>query len=149
MERAQIGDNGKIKVIFLCIHNSARSQMAEAFLREYGGENFIVKSAGLKKTEINPLVEKVMEEIGISLLGQYSKTIDEALLDVGSFDYVISLCEPDIWQCVTLPTGKHIHWEIPDPSKIKGSREEVLGRIRLIRDGIRNRVVQFVNEVSN
>ena len=132
----------KQRVMFICIHNSARSQMAEAFLRQLAPDRFDVHSAGLEAGTLNPLVVKAMEEIGISMDGHYAKKAFEYIKRGERFDYVITVCdESNAERCPTFP-GKAIrmHWSFPDPSALQGTEEEKLSAIRLIRDEIQAKV---------
>ncbi|MCM0755179.1 arsenate reductase ArsC [Desulfovibrio aminophilus] len=135
---------GKTKVLFICVHNSGRSQMAEAFLNRYGGEEFQVESAGLEPTEINPLVVEVMAEEGIDLAGKKTQSVFD-LFRVGRlFDYVITVCDDaNEAKCPVFPGVTHRwHWPFPDPSKLSGTREEQLAQLRVIRDQIKDQVLR-------
>ena len=136
----------KERVMFICIHNSARSQMGEAFLRHLGGDRFEVHSAGLESGTLNPLVVKAMEEIGISMKGHYAKNALQYISRGERFDYVITVCdESNAERCPMFP-GKAIrmHWSFPDPSAITGTDEEKLAGIRPIRDAIGDRVKSWL-----
>ncbi len=125
-------------VMFICIHNSGRSQMGEAFLRHYAGNRFEVFSAGIEQGSMNPLVVKAMAEIGIGMEGQYAKKAQDFVDRGEHFDYVITVCdESNAERCPMFP-GKHkrMHWGFPDPSALKGTEEEKLAGIRPIRDEI-------------
>ncbi|WP_415519197.1 MAG: arsenate reductase ArsC [Desulfovibrio aminophilus] len=135
---------GKTKVLFICVHNSGRSLMAEAFLNRYGGEEFQVESAGLEPTEINPLVVEVMAEEGIDLVGKKTQSVFD-LFRVGRlFDYVITVCDDaNEAKCPVFPGVTHRwHWPFPDPSKLSGTREEQLAQLRVIRDQIKDQVLR-------
>lgn len=133
---------GKTKVLFACVHNSARSQMAEAYLRKFGGEDFEVESAGLEPTEIDPLVVEAMAEEGIDLAGKKTQDIFELYRQGRLFDYVITVCDEEIEnQCPVFPGVTHRwHWPFPDPAKTTGTHEEKLAQVRIIRDQIKERV---------
>jgi arsenate reductase len=107
----------KVKVLFLCTGNSARSQIAEAFLRKYGGDEFEAYSAGLEPKGIHPYTESVMEEVGVGLSGQYSKHVREYMGKV-HFAYVITLCADAEASCpTTFPgIGQRLHWSFEDPA---------------------------------
>jgi arsenate reductase len=137
----------KPKVIFLCTGNSARSQMAEAFLRKYAGERFEAHSAGLKPTGINPYTLRVMEEIGVSLEGQTSKGVREYLGKV-HFTYLFTVCGHAEKNCprIFLSQGKHIHWDFEDPAAFDGSDEEKLAKFRQVRDQIDQRIQEWLAE---
>jgi arsenate reductase len=120
----------KTKVIFLCTGNSARSQMAEAFLRELAGDRFEVHSAGLEPKGINPYTVRVMDELGISLAGQSSKSVSEYLGKM-HFSYLVTVCGHAEKNCprIFLTQGKHIHWDFEDPAAFEGTEEEKKGKI--------------------
>jgi len=136
----------KTRIMFVCIHNSARSQMCEAFLRHYAGDRFDVHSSGIESGKLNPLVVQAMDEIGISMDGHYAKPAREYIDRNEKFDYVITVCdESSAERCPMFP-GNHIrlHWGFPDPSAIPGTDEEKLAGIRPIRDAIRQRVLGWL-----
>lgn len=140
----------KKRVLFVCIHNSGRSQMGEAFLRHLAGDRFEVHSAGIESGKLNPLVVRAMEEIGISMEGHYAKTV-QSYLDRGErFDYVITVCdETNAERCPTFP-GRHqrLHWGFPDPSALSGTDEVKLAGIRPIRDAVRRRIEEWLETVE-
>ncbi len=133
------------KVLFLCTGNSCRSQMAEAFLRLYGSDQFEAFSAGLQPTEINPFTYKVMAELGLDLAGQRSKGVDE-FLGKELFQYLITVCDDADKNCPTVWPGvsQRLHWSFEDPAKFEGSEEERLAKFRAVRDQIRRRVQEWV-----
>lgn len=133
------------KVLFLCTGNSCRSQMAEAFLRLYGSDQFEAFSAGLQPTEINPFTYKVMAELGLDLAGQRSKGVDE-FLGKELFQYMITVCDDADKNCPTVWPGvsQRLHWSFEDPAKIEGSEEERLAKFREVRDQIQRRVQEWV-----
>jgi len=137
----------KPKVIFLYTGNSARSQMAEAFTRKYAGDRFEVHSAGLDPKGINPYTIQVMEEIGISLDRQSSKSVNEYLGKV-HFAYLFTVCGHAEKNCphIFLTQGKHTHWDFEDPAAIKGSDEEKLAKFREVRDQIDQRIQEWLSE---
>lgn len=137
----------KIKVLFLCIGNSARSQMAEAFLKKYGGDQFEAYSAGTEPKGINPYTERVMEEVGIGLSNQHSKHVKEYMGKV-HFGYLITMCNEAEKSCpTTLPgIGQRLHWLFEDPSAFVGSDAEKLERFREVRDQIEQRIKAWVSE---
>ena len=122
-------------VLFLCTHNSARSQMAEAFLNNLCGDKFKAESAGITPTQVNPYVVRVMAEIGIPLTGHRSKSITE--FQGKTFDYVVTVCDQAREQCPFFPGEKQIHRSFPDPSSFTGTEEEILAKVRLVRDEIK------------
>lgn len=133
------------KVLFLCTGNSCRSQMAEAFLRLYGSDQFEAFSAGLQPTEINPFTYKVMAELGLDLAGQRSKGVDE-FLGKELFQYLITVCDDADKNCPTVWPGvsQRLHWSFEDPAKFEGSEEERLAKFRAVRDQIQRRVQEWV-----
>ena len=132
------------RVLFACTHNSARSQMAEAFLRELGGDRFEVFSAGVQSTGIRPETHTVMEEVGLSLARHRSKPMGEFAGQ--RFDYFITVCADAGEACPFLP-GEHIsaHWDVADPARAEGTDEERLDAFRRARDELREKVLEFVS----
>jgi arsenate reductase len=127
------------RVLFLCTHNSARSQMAEGLLRHLAGDRFKAMSAGTEATRVRPLAVRAMEEIDIDMSGQESKTLDRYLQE--PFDYVITVCDDANEACPFFPGAQsRLHWSFEDPSKAEGSEEERLEVFRRVRDGIKDRV---------
>jgi arsenate reductase (thioredoxin) len=129
----------KKRVLFLCTHNSARSQMAEGLLRALGGEAFEAFSAGTEATHVRPLAIRAMAELGIDISRQQSKTLDEYLDQ--PFDAVITVCDQANEACpVFFGARERVHWSFPDPSKARGTEEQRLAAYRLARDAIRERI---------
>jgi arsenate reductase len=129
----------KARVLFLCTHNSARSQMAEGLLRHLAGDRFEAHSAGTEATHVRPLAIRVMDEIGVDISGQESKTLERYLGE--PFDYVITVCDDANEACPFFPgTKSRLHWSLPDPSAAKGTEEERLEVFRSVRDALRDRV---------
>ncbi len=127
------------RVLFLCTHNSARSQMAEGLLRAMGGNEFESFSAGTEATHIRPLAIKAMSELGIDITSQHSKVLNEYLSQ--SFDYVVTVCDNANETCPIFPGAKNrLHWSFPDPSKATGSEEEQLAVYRAVRDNIAGKI---------
>lgn len=135
--------------LFLCTGNSACSQMAEAFLRQYGSDRFEAYSAGLVSSEINPHTIQVMEEIGISLGCQHSKSKRE-YLGKEHFGYIITVCDYVEENCPTtfLGVGKRMHWSFEDPAAFEGTEQEKLEKFREIHDQIAHRVQTWLGEVA-
>jgi arsenate reductase len=126
----------KERVLFICTNNSARSQMAEAILRNLYGDRYEAYSAGTNPSGLNPYAVKVMDEIGIDISGQRSKGMDE--FEGVNFDYVVTLCDQAKEACPFYPGGKrYIHRGFEDPSGIKGTEEEKLANFRKVRDQIK------------
>ncbi len=131
-----------MKVLFLCTHNSARSQMAEGLLRSMYPDNFYIESAGLEETQVRPLAIKAMEEIGIDITSHYSKKLDRFLED--DWDYVITVCDSANEVCPFFPGGKErIHRSFKDPSQATGTEYEQLAVWRSVRDEIRAWIEEF------
>ena len=134
------------RVLFLCTHNSARSQMAEGLLRYLAGDRFEAMSAGTEATGVRPLAVRAMDEIGIDISVQESKTLERYLED--PFDYVITVCDDANETCPFFPkAGNRLHWSFQDPSRAEGLDEERLEIFRRVRDEIRGRIEQeLVND---
>lgn len=133
----------KLRVLFLCTHNSARSQMAEGFLRALAGGRFDVASAGTEATRVHPLAIRAMEEVGIDLTGHTSKTIDAFLGQ--SWDYVVTVCDSANERCPMFPGGTtRVHWSFDDPSQAIGTDEDKLKEFRRVRDEILTRLRQWL-----
>jgi arsenate reductase (thioredoxin) len=136
---AEVGD--RTRVLFLCTHNSARSQMAEGLLRHLAGDRFEVHSAGTEATHVRPLAIRAMDEIGVDISGQESKTLERYVED--PFDYVITVCDEANEACPFFPGAQNrLHWSFEDPSRADGSEEERLAVFRKVRDQIKSRVEQ-------
>jgi len=133
------------RVLFVCTHNSARSQMAEGFLRHLGGDAFEAASAGTEPGELHPLAVEVMAEAGIDISGQRAKAVDDFVRQ--RFDYVITVCDDAREACPFFPgAARRLHWSLPDPSAASGSREERLSVFRAVRDEVRRRVEEFLTD---
>ncbi len=132
-----------IRVLFVCTHNSARSQMAEGFLRALAGDRFDVASAGTEAPRVHPLAILAMEEVGIDLRGHTSKTIDAFLSE--RWDYVITACDNANERCPLFPgETTRIHWSFDDPSQATGTDEDKLEKFRRVRDEIFTRLRQWL-----
>lgn len=146
----------KKHVIFICIHNSGRSQMGEGFLRALAGDRFEVASAGIETGTMNPLVVKAMAEVGVDISAQYAKTA-QSVIDAGRrFDTVITVCDETAAERCPLfpgrgtnPNAERLHWGFPDPSALTGTDEEQLAGIRPIRDAIQSRIEQWLEETDH
>ena|SRR5579884_204307 len=131
----------KQRVLFICTHNSARSQMAEGLLRHLAGGRFEAFSAGTEATLVRPLAIKVMTELGVDISGQQSKTLDRYLNE--PFDMVITVCDTAAEACPVFPGAtKRLHWSFEDPSRATGSEAEQLDVYRRVRDAIRTHIEQ-------
>lgn len=127
------------RVLFLCTHNSARSQMAEGFLRALAGDRFEVASAGTEATRVHPLAIRAMDEVGIDLAGHTSKTLDQFLGQ--PWDYVITVCDNANARCPAFPARTaRVNWSLDDPSTATGTYVERLETFRRVRDEIRARL---------
>jgi len=130
---------GRSRVLFLCTHNSARSQMAEGLLRHMAGDRFEASSAGTEKTRVRPEAIEAMREVGVDISGQESETLGRYLEE--AFDYVITVCDEANEACPVFPGAKNrLHWSFPDPSRTKSSQEERLAAFRSVRDRIEYRL---------
>ena len=137
----------KRKVLFVCIHNSARSQMAEAFLNWICGDEFETQSAGLEPGTLNSVVVEVMKEAGRDISANRTKSVSEFL--EYSWDYVITVCdETSAERCPVFPgQAKRLHWSFPDPSSFQGTHEERWAKTREVRDAIKARIESWCAEV--
>jgi arsenate reductase len=127
------------RVLFLCTHNSARSQMAEGFLRQLAGDRFEVASAGTEATRVHPLAIRAMRDVGFDISLHTSKTVD-SLLD-RPWDYVITVCDSANERCPLFPgRTTRLHWSFDDPSQATGTEDERLDTFRRVRDEIQTRL---------
>ena len=140
----------EIKVLFVCIHNSARSQMAEAFLNRLGEGRFKAQSAGLEAGKLNPYVVKVMAEEGYDLSGNEAKAVFQFIKSGELFSYVITVCdESSSERCPVFPgLVKRLHWNFPDPSSYQGNEEEILEFTRKVRDSIKAKIQDWIKELA-
>ena len=138
-------------VLFVCIHNSARSQMAEAFLNQICGHEFEAQSAGIEPGKLNPIVVEAMREIGIDISGKKTKSVSDVLTSGRRFDYVITVCdETSAERCPVFPGGTtRLHWGFPDPSAFGGNAEVKLTKTREIRDTIKEKVEAWCAQVCH
>jgi arsenate reductase len=142
----EIRDETRTRVLFLCTHNSSRSQMAEGLLQARGGESYAAFSAGTHPRSVHPLAVRVMAEIGIDLgpaSGHRAKSLDE--FRGQSFDLVVTVCDDAAEECPFFPGARRQeHWGFPDPSAVSGSEEERLAAFRAVRDAIAARIDGFL-----
>ena len=142
----------KQKVLFLCSGNSARSQMAEAFLRAYAGDRYEAHSAGLRpKGDLNPYTVRVMEEKGISMEGHRPKDVKEYLANA-TFSYFFTVCnqaEEDCPKAFLMSAGRHYYWGFEDPVAFVGSEEDILNKFREVRDQIETQVKVWIGEQTS
>jgi len=136
------------KVLFICVHNSARSQMAEAFLKKYGGDDFDVESAGLEPGKLNPIVVDAMKEVGMDISHNETNSVFEFFKQGRRYHYVVTVCdETSAERCPIFPGVKEmVHWSFKDPSALKGTYEEKLAGTRLIRHEIEKQIRQWLAE---
>ena len=134
-----------IKILFLCVHNSARSQMAEAFLGKSGGDRFEVESAGLEPGKLNPYVVRALAETGIDISGNLTKSVFDLARSGCRYDYVITVCSSEAAErCPIFPgSAKKLHWFFADPSTFTGTDDEIMMLVRTVRDEIRSAVETF------
>lgn len=137
------------RVLFVCVHNSARSQMAEAWLNRICGEFFQAESAGLEPGTLNPLVVAAMREVGIDISGKQTRAAADMIASGQSFAYVITVCdETSAERCPVFPGNTtRLHWSFPDPSTLTGTNDEKMVTVREIRDLIKARVEQWCETV--
>ncbi len=139
----------KKKILFVCIHNSARSQMAEAFLNQICGERFEAHSAGIEPGKLNPVVVEAMQEIGIDISGNQTKAVLDFIKSGKMFSYVITVCdETSAERCPIFPgVTTRLHWGFPDPSSFPGTPEEKLAKTRAVRDTIKAKIEAWCEEI--
>lgn len=140
----------KHRILFVCIHNSARSQMAEAFLKKYGGDTFEVESAGLEPGTLNPNVVEVMKEVGIDLTGKPTQAVFDLFSKGQPYNAVITVCDKGAAERCPIFPGivRRIAWSFKDPSSFTGSREEIMKQTREVRDEIERQIKTFIQEAS-
>ena len=141
----------KVKVLFVCIHNSARSQMAEAFLNALGGEEYSAESAGLEPGKLNPLAVESMKEVGLDISGKETKSVFNLYKEGKMYRYVTTVCDQaNAERCPTFPAAiKRLHWSFEDPSALQGSHEERLKKTGAIRDAVKAKIEEWVKEMGN
>lgn len=136
----------KQKVLFLCVHNSARSQIAEAFLNKYAGDIFTAMSAGLEPGKLNPYVVESLREVKIDISQNTTKSVFDLYKQNLIFSYVITVCDREAAERCPIFTGVayRLHWPFSDPSKFTGSHNEILDQTRKVRDEIEKKVLDFI-----
>jgi arsenate reductase len=144
-------NEAKIRVLFVCVHNSARSQMAEAFLNALAGERFMAMSAGLEPGTLNPLAIEAMNEVGIDISKNATKSVFDLYAAGDLFAYVIAVCDAEVAQrCPIFPgITRTLVWSFPDPAAFEGPWNEKLAKTRLVRDAIKSRIVAFLEEEAS
>lgn len=135
----------KLRVLFLCVHNSARSQIAEGLLRTMAGDRFEVFSAGSEPTFVNPFAIRVLRDEGIDISHQSSKPVNAFLNK--QFDYVVTLCAEE--ECPLFPgDGERLHWDLSDPAAVQGSSADKANAFRQVAAELRTRINEFVTECN-
>lgn len=136
----------KTKVLFVCVHNSARSQMAEAFLNQLAGDEFQAESAGLEPGTLNPIVVEVMKEIDIDISGNQTKNVFDFFKAGHFFNFIITVCDKaNDERCPIFPgITRRINWSFSDPASFTGTPEEKLAQTRIVRDEIKTRIENFI-----
>ena len=139
----------KTTILFVCIHNSARSQMAEAFLNQMCSDQFEAYSAGIEPGKLNPIVVEAMQEIDIDISRNKTKTVSDMLQTGHKFAHVITVCdETNAQRCPFIPgLTSRLHWGFPDPSAFQGSHDDKLARTREIRDTIKAKIEEWCAQV--
>lgn len=138
----------KQRVLFVCIHNSARSQMAEAWMNHLCGDRYEAQSAGLEPGALNPLAVAVMKEVGIDISGKTTRSVFDVYKSGALFSYVITVCDESAAEACPIFPGstRQIHMGFTDPSKLEGPEQEKLAQVRVIRDAIRTAVEEFCRQ---
>jgi len=138
----------KMRVLFICVHNSARSQMAEAFLKKFAGDRFEAESAGLEPGVLNPLAVKAMGEVGIDISANPTRSVYELLSQGQWYGWVITVCdESQAEACPIFPgVSRRQHWNFPDPAAFTGNEEEQLEQVRKLRDCIAEKIKEWLKE---
>jgi arsenate reductase len=138
----------KKTILFICTHNSARSQIAEGLVNSLYGDYYEAYSGGIEPTEINPYAIRVMQEIGIDISGHYAKSVND-FMDK-KIDFVVTVCDQAQGSCPFFPGAKtYIHKGFQDPSQLKGTEEEILEQTRKIRDEIKRWIVEAFDPGKN
>jgi len=140
-------ENKNMRVLFVCEHNSARSQMAEAFLKALAPGRFDVQSAGISPGNLNPLAITAMGEIGIDISMNRTKSADELLSRDEKFDIINTVCDPAAKSCPVFPGARIFNWSFEDPSKVTGTAEERLSTMRKIRDEIQQKLDAWIRDL--
>ena len=138
-----------IRVLVICVHNSARSQMAEAYLKRLGADLFVAESAGLELGSLNPFVARALQVDGIDIAGKKTQSVFDLYRAGRRFQYVITVCSKEAAERCPIFPGTHekLFWPFPDPASLTGTDEQIMEKVRQVRDTIRKRVRQFVQEI--
>ena len=137
-----------IRVLVICVHNSARSQMAEAYLKRLGADLFVAESAGLEPGPLNPHVVRALQEDGIDIAGKKTQSVFDLYRAGRRFQYVITVCSKEAAERCPIFPGTHekLFWPFPDPASITGTDDQVMEKVRQVRDSIREKVREFVEK---
>ena len=138
----------KRKVLFVCIHNAGRSQIAEELLRKLAGDRFEVESAGLEPGKLNPIVVETLKEEGIDITGKQTKAVFDLVKKADHYSYVITVCdESSAERCPIFPgLSQRLHWSFTDPSKFEGTHDEKLTKTRKVKEEIRSQIKEWLRE---
>ena len=141
----------KKKVLFVCIHNSARSQMAEELLRKLAGDRFEVESAGLEPGKLNLIVIEALKEEGIDITGKQTKAVFDLFKTGKHYGYVITVCdEASAERCPIFPgLCQRLHWSFTDPSKFQGTDKEKLAKVREVKEEIKRALKEWIATVKH
>ena len=137
------------RVLFVCVHNSARSQIAEEYLRLLGGDLFEVESGGIQPGKLNPYVVRALMEEGIDISGKKTQSVVDLFKAGRLYRYVITVCSKEAEErCPVFPgLVQRLSWPFPDPSGFRGTEEEIMARVRAVRDEIKGKVQEFLTEI--
>ena len=139
----------KMRVLFICVHNSARSQMAEALMNQICGDEFEAHSAGLEPGTLNPLVVESLNEIGIDISQSKTKRVFDVYRSGLTFKYVVSVCDQSSERGPIFPgVATRLHWSFPDPAKFEGTREQRLARVHELRDTMTDKIQEWYGELT-
>ena len=138
----------KKKVLFVCIHNAGRSQIAEELLRKLAGDRFEVESAGLEPGELNPIVVETLKEEGLDITGKQTKAVFDLVKKANHYSYVITVCdESSAERCPIFPgLSQRLHWSFPDPSKFEGTYDEKLAKTKKVKEEIRHQIKEWLRK---
>jgi arsenate reductase (thioredoxin) len=144
------GETDVPRVLFVCTHNSARSQMAEAYLQKLGGGAFEAESAGLEPGKLNPYVVRALQEDGIDISGKLTSSVFDFLKQGRLYNYTITVCSQEAAERCPIFPGRatRLHWSFPDPSTFKGSDDEIMRQVREVRDAIRDQIRAFLDGLN-
>lgn len=138
------------RVLFLCVHNSARSQIAEAYLTKFGGDSYAAESAGIEPGKLNPYVIRALAEDGIDISGKATRDVLVLYREGRTYDCVITVCSKEAAERCPIFPGKveRYHWPFADPSRFTGSDDEIMAKVREVRDEIKGKVLEFIESSS-